>query len=82
VLQLFFFPLSSPLNSQLNPSKSLGVRQWVQIMAKIQVVLAPFTTFTSFYNPNKAYNMLSLMLDPRFKSLDVVKAFIGHAKVI
>jgi hypothetical protein len=26
--------------------------------------------------------MLALMLDPHFKSLDVVKAFVGRAKVI
>jgi hypothetical protein len=39
---------------------------WVQMMAKVQVVLVPFLAFTSFYNVNKAYNMLSLMLDPRF----------------
>jgi cobalamin biosynthesis Co2+ chelatase CbiK len=55
---------------------------WVQMMAKVQVVLAPFLAFTSFYNANKAYNMSSLMLDPCFKSLDVVKAFVGCAKVI
>jgi len=39
---------------------------WVQMMAKVQVVLVPFLAFTSFYNVNNAYNMLSLMLDTRF----------------
>jgi hypothetical protein len=54
----------------------------VQMMAKVQVVLASFLAFTSFYSANKAYNMLSLMLDPHFKSLDVVKTFVGRAKMI
>ncbi len=51
-------------------------------MAKVQVVLAPFVAFTSFYNTNQAHNMLTLMLDLCFKSLDVVKAFVGWANVI
>ncbi len=44
----------------------------MHIMAKVQVVLIPFLTFTSSYNDSKAHNMLALMLDPRLKSLDVV----------
>ncbi len=45
----------------------------VRMMVEFQVVLAPFLTFTSFYNANKAHNMLALLLDPLFKSCDVVK---------
>ncbi len=48
---------------------------------RVQVVLTPFLAFTS-YNANKVHNMLALILDSRFKSLDVVKAFVGCTKVI
>ncbi len=51
-------------------------------MVEVQVVLAPFVTFTYSYNVNKAHNMLTLMLDPCFKSLEVVKAFVGWANLI
>jgi hypothetical protein len=49
----------------------LGALQ-VHMMAKVQVVLAPFLAFTS-YNVSKVHNMLALMLDPHLKFLDVVK---------
>jgi hypothetical protein len=50
------------------------------MMAKVQVVLAPFLAFTSTYNASKTHNMLALMLDMRFKSLDVVKTIVGQEK--
>ncbi len=53
----------------------------VCMMAKIQVVLAMFLAFASTYNASKADNMLALMLDPCFKSFDVVKAFVGWEKI-
>ncbi len=49
---------------------------------EVQAVLAPFLVFTFSYNASKAHNMLALMLDLHFKSLDVVKVFVGRAKVI
>ncbi len=49
---------------------------------RVQVVLTPFLAFTSSYNANKVHNMLALISDSRFKSLDVVKAFVGCTKVI
>jgi hypothetical protein len=49
----------------------------VCMVVEVQVVLTPFLAFTSSYNANKVHNMLTLMLDSRFKSLDVVKAFVG-----
>ncbi len=55
---------------------------WVCMMAKVQVVLAPFIAFTSYYNVNKAHNMLALVLDPRFKFFNMVKMFVGQVKVI
>ncbi len=52
------------------------------MMVEVQAILAPFLVFTSSYNASKAHNMLALMLDLRFKSFDVVKAFVGRAKMI
>jgi hypothetical protein len=52
------------------------------MMVEVQAILAPFLAFTSFNNVNKTHNMLALMLELDFKSLDVVKAFIKWAKVI
>ncbi len=37
---------------------------------------------TFFYNASKVHNMLALMLDPCFKSLNVVKTFIRKTKMI
>jgi len=55
---------------------------WMHMMGEIMVVLAPFFTFASTYIITKAYNMLALMQDLYFKSLDVVKGFVGKANVI
>ncbi len=52
------------------------------MMGEIMVVLAPFFTFASTYIATKAHNMLTLMQDLCFKSLDVEKGFVGRAKVI
>jgi hypothetical protein len=49
-------------------------------MVEVQVILAPFLAFTFSYIVNKAHNMLALMLEPPFKSLNVVKAFIKMGK--
>ncbi len=52
------------------------------MMGEVMVVMVPFFAFASIYIATKAHNMLVLMLDPHFKSLDVVKGFVGRAKVI
>jgi hypothetical protein len=52
------------------------------MMVEVQATLAPFLAFASNYNASKAHNMLALMLDPHFKSFDVVKTFVGREKVI
>jgi hypothetical protein len=44
--------------------------------------LASFLAFTSSENASKAHNMLALILDLWFKPLNVVKAFVGWAKMI
>ncbi len=56
--------------------------QHVCMMAKVLAILAPFLAFTSSYNSSMAHNMLALILDLWFKSLNVVKAFVGRAKMI
>jgi len=52
------------------------------MMVEIKVVLAPLLAFTSIYDATKVCNMLALILDPWFKSLNVLKTFIERAIVI
>jgi hypothetical protein len=52
------------------------------MMAKVMAILVPFLSFATTYIPNKAHNMLVLMLDTCFKCLNVVKAFVGRAKTM
>jgi hypothetical protein len=49
----------------------------VSMVVEVQAILAPFLAFTYSYNVNKAHNMLALILDLWFKSLNAVKAFVG-----
>jgi hypothetical protein len=51
-------------------------------MGEVLVVLAAFIAFSYAYSSSKVHNTLALMLDSQFKSLDVVKAPIGRAKLI
>ncbi len=52
------------------------------MMAKVLVALVPFLSFACTYSVSKAHNMLVLMLDLQFKSLNVVKTFVRRAKII
>jgi hypothetical protein len=52
------------------------------MMGEVLVVMVPFFAFASTYITTKAHNMLVLMLDSHFRSLDVVKGFVRRAKVI
>ncbi len=52
------------------------------MMVKVLVALFPFMAFAYAYNPNKVHNMLALMLDMHFKSLDVMKTLVKWANVI
>jgi hypothetical protein len=52
------------------------------MIIEVQVVLAPFLFFAYTYNDTKVHNILALMFNSCFKSLDVVKTFAGWAKVI
>jgi hypothetical protein len=49
----------------------------VHMVVEVQVVLTPFLAFISSYNASKIHNVVALMLDSCFKSLDVVKTFVG-----
>jgi hypothetical protein len=40
-------------------------------------VLDSFISFLKKYENKKVHNMISLMLDPRFKSLPIVSSFVG-----
>jgi hypothetical protein len=51
-------------------------------MAKVQVLLVPFLAFASTFSANKVHNMLVLILDPNFKSIDAMKVVVGRVKVI
>jgi hypothetical protein len=42
------------------------------------VVLESFFSFLKIFEKKKTHNMLSLMLDPRFKSLCLMSSFIGR----
>jgi hypothetical protein len=46
------------------------------MMAKVMGVLVPFLSFATTYTSSKAHNMLALMLEPHFKCMDVVEAFV------
>jgi hypothetical protein len=45
-------------------------------------ILDGFLSFLNKYETNKTYNMLSLMLEPRFKSLRLVSSLIGQKQAI
>jgi hypothetical protein len=48
------------------------------IKKEIIKVLDSFLSFLKKYEKRKAHDMLSLMLDPRFKTLHLVSSIIGH----
>jgi hypothetical protein len=41
-------------------------------------VLDSFLSFLKKYENKKAHNMISLMLDPSFKSLHIISSFVGR----
>jgi hypothetical protein len=52
------------------------------IRKEMCVVLESLFSFLKIFEEKKAHNMLSLMLDPRFKSLCLVFSFIGRDHVV
>ncbi len=49
---------------------------------QVNVVLPPFLNFKDFVQLTKAHNMVALMLDLRFKYLNLVGDYVGHAFII
>jgi hypothetical protein len=37
-----------------------------------------FLSFLRVYDKRKSHNMISLMLDPRYKSLHIISSFVGR----
>lgn len=54
----------------------------MHMMVEVSTTLVLFLSFSSIHNVSKVQNMLALMLDPHLKYLDVVKTFVGKAKII
>jgi hypothetical protein len=50
------------------------------MMAKMTTILVPFLSFATIYIPSYTHNMFMLMLDLRFKCLDVGQKFCGMGK--
>jgi hypothetical protein len=48
------------------------------IRKEVCVVLESFLSFLRNFEKNKAHNVLSLILDPKFKSFCLVSSFIGR----
>jgi hypothetical protein len=48
------------------------------IKKKIVGILNFFLTFLKIYEENKTYNILSLILNPRFKGFCLVSSYVGH----
>jgi hypothetical protein len=46
------------------------------------MVFKPFMEFLKAFDFHQIHNMLALMLYPRFKSLQVMKSFVGHNNAI
>jgi hypothetical protein len=67
--------VSGDFESELGASR-------IHMMLEVKAFLAPFLTFASTYNVIKVHKMFTLVLDPQFKSLDILKAFVGKANVI
>lgn len=51
-------------------------------MQKVMKVLKPFLQFLFVFYSNQVQSMLTIMLDPRFKSLQVVENLMGHGNAI
>jgi hypothetical protein len=52
------------------------------IRGEVINVLNSFLSFLKKYENRKAHNMISLMLDPRFKSLHIISSFVGREQGI
>jgi hypothetical protein len=49
---------------------------------QVVTIFKPFHSFVLSFQEHKAHNMLSMMLDPCFKSLGLVIEYVGKEKVV
>jgi hypothetical protein len=49
----------------------------LHMMGQVIKVLAPFLAFAEVYSPSKARNMMAIMLDPRHKTMKVIREYNG-----
>jgi hypothetical protein len=49
-----------------------------RMAGEVATVLRPLLSFARTFDVGKAHNMLALMLDPRFKDLEVILNYVGH----
>jgi hypothetical protein len=49
-----------------------------RMVGEVATVLRPFLSFARTFDAGKAHNMLALILDPRFKDLEVILKYVGH----
>lgn len=49
-----------------------------RMAGQVALVLRPFLAFAHKYDEGQAHNMLALMLDPRFKGLEVLQNYVGR----
>jgi hypothetical protein len=47
------------------------------MMGQVIKVLTPFLGFVEAYSPSKAHNMMATMLNPRHKTMKVIREYIG-----
>jgi hypothetical protein len=45
-------------------------------------VIKQFLLCLKIFDPQNVHNMIAIMLDPCFKSLQVVENYVGHGKII
>jgi hypothetical protein len=54
----------------------------MRMMGEIMAILAPFLSLASIHSASKVLNMITLILDQCFKTLDMVKVLVGRRKLV
>ncbi len=84
------FPINVSMQMEIQQSKTTSSNfikgdfesELQALHLHMMAILAPFLSFATTCIPSKAHNMLVLMLDLHFKCLNVVKTFVGWAKIM
>lgn len=53
----------------------------LRMLNQVVSILSPFLAFATSFFPTKAHNMLTMMLDLKFKGMKVVREFVGNDKL-